>query len=339
MLKRKVHRIDKAGNLNSLQLKEETLDSPSKNEVTIQVKAVGLNFADVFAITGLYSATPKSSFIPGLEFSGEIITLGDNVKGFKLGDKVMGVTRFGAYATHINIQTDYIRLIPKSWSYLDGASFVVQALTAYYALVPLGAIEKNQTVLIHSAAGGVGILANRIAKKWNAFTIGTIGDSSKEELLRREHYDVSIVRTTNFKNDLKKILGEKELHLVLECIGGKIFQDSYDLLSSGGRLITYGSANFTPKSSSPNYFNVALNYLTRPLLDPLDMTTQNKGVFGFNLIWLYEKHELLGRYLDDLLKLEIDAQIIGKVFPFDNAIEAIQFFQSGKSVGKILLEV
>ena len=149
------------------------------------MKAIGLNFADLFAIQGLYSATPKESFIPGLEYSGIIIKKGNDVNDFQVGDKIMGAIRFGAYTTHLNIDQRYILKLPEGWTFEEGASFIVQSLTAYYSLVELGNIKPNYTVLIHSAAGGVGIYANRIAKKFNAFTIGTIGSESKEKFFNQ----------------------------------------------------------------------------------------------------------------------------------------------------------
>lgn len=336
-MQRRAYRIQKAGNIDDLKLITEELPEPGEEEVTVRISAVGLNFADVFALTGLYSATPKGSFVPGLEYSGTIIKIGENVPQFSVGDKIMGVTRFGAYTDFLNINYKYVSRLPNNWSFEEGASFITQALTAYYALHPLGALKKNQTVLIHSAGGGVGILANRIAKLSNAYTIGTIGDSSKIPLLQKEGYDAWIVRSESFYDDLKKALGQRELNLVLECIGGKIFEDSYRALSSGGRIVTYGSANFTPNSYSPNWPSVIWNYLFRPRLDPLAMTTENKSVMAFNLIWMWDKIEELTQILKELFSLELSPQLVGREYPFEKALDALAYFQSGKSVGKIVL--
>jgi alcohol dehydrogenase len=336
---RKVHRINKAGDIKNLKLVTEELAFPNDNEVTVEINSIGLNFADIFALTGLYSATPKGSFVPGLEYSGIIHALGKNVTQFTVGDKVMGVTRFGAYSDYINIDQRYIYTLPKSWNFSEGAGFIAQSLTAYYALSLLGGLKKNQTVLIHSAAGGVGILANRIAKKLGAYTIGSIGDTNKISILKSEGYDGYIVRSNNFYKDLYETLQGRELNLILECIGGQIFKDSYNLLSSGGRLITYGSANFTPDSSHPDWINAVRNYLFRPKLDPLSMISQNKSVMAFNLIWMWDKIEELSSLLKEVLALELKPQLIGKEFPFEDAKGALNYFKSGKSIGKVILKV
>src|SRR4051812_19497602 len=130
MIERQVYRINKAGSIKDLKLQIESLEPLQADEVCVQVKAIGLNFADIFAIQGLYSATPKGSFIPGLEFSGEVIAIGSNVCQWKVGDQVMGATKFGGYASHINLNHQYVIPLPSAWSFEQGAGFLVQGLTA-----------------------------------------------------------------------------------------------------------------------------------------------------------------------------------------------------------------
>lgn len=338
-MKRTVYRITKAGSINDLKLTKETLPLPEPDEVQIEVKAIGLNFADIFAIQGLYSATPKESFIPGLEYSGVIINKGKDVSEFEIGDKIMGAIRFGAYATHLNINKNYILKLPAEWSFEEGASFIVQSLTAYYSLVALGNIQINSTILIHSAAGGVGIYANRIAKKFKAFTIGTIGNPNKTDLLIKEGYDKIIVRDKYFADKLLQSLDDRELNIVLECIGGKIFSESFRQMSAGGRIIVYGAAQYSTGNSRPNYLKVLTKYLTRPKVDPLSLSDKNKSVMGFNLIYLWDKVDLMKKYLDDILKLDLPKPIIGEKFDFNNLIDAVRKFQSGQTVGKVVIKL
>ncbi|GAA5041342.1 alcohol dehydrogenase [Marivirga lumbricoides] len=289
MIKKKSYRINKAGNIKRLKLVEEAIVKPESNQVQVKIHSIGLNFADIFAILGLYGATPEGSFIPGLEYSGEIIETGDGVDNFKVGDKVMGVTRFGSYTSCINIEANYVTPIPKGWSFNEGAAFLVQALTAYYGLYYLGNLQKGATVLIHSAAGGVGLLANRMAQKTGAYTIGTISSANKIKLLKAEGYQDYIIRDKNFRSNLEKSLIGRELNLIMECIGGEVFKIGYDLLAPQGRLINYGSARYGDNSNSPNWLRLAWLYLRRPKIDPQKMIESNKAILGFNLIWLYEK--------------------------------------------------
>lgn len=326
----------KAGSFNNLRIREDQLPPLQSGEVTVEVKACGLNFADIFAIKGLYSATPKGEFVPGLEFSG-IVTRVEAKSDFKEGDRVMGVTRFGGYTTHINIAEQYVTSLPDDWSFEQGSAFLVQVLTAYYGLVDLGNIQENSTVLIHSAAGGVGVWANRIAKNFNAYTIGTIGSESKIDFLKDEGYDDFIVRGNDFKEKLTDKLNGRKLDIVMECIGGSILMDSFKCLGKEGRLITFGSARFAQQTSSPNKLKLLIKYLTRPMIDPMKLTQSNKGLLGFNLIYLFEHAEKMNKILDELSSMNIGKPVVGHSFKFDELKNALELFQSGKTTGKVIL--
>lgn len=329
----------KAGSIKNLRLTEGETPPPAPGEVTVSVKAIGLNFADIFAIQGLYSATPKGNFVPGLEYSGVIENIGDNVKGFSKGDKIMGVTFFGAYSTLLNIDQRYVSPLPDQWNFEDGASFLVQALTAYYALVNLGNLQNGNTVLIHSAAGGVGIWANRIAKKIGAYTIGSVGSKSKFHLLEKEGYDKYLLRGSDFRQQLEHCLNGKNLNLVMECIGGKIFKESYRKLAPTGRMVVYGSASYSSPSDRPNYPKLIAKYLTRPKIDPQKMIEENKSILGFNLIWLFHEVEMMNDILRKLKELHLGNPVIGHTFPFKDLPQAIRLFQSGKTTGKVVVVV
>ena len=190
-----------------------------------------------------------------------------------------------------------------------------------------------------SAAGGVGIYANRIAKKFNAYTIGTVGNSSKIDFLKKEGYNDVIVRDKYFKEKLKKTLNGKDLNIVLECIGGEIFKDSFDLLSPNGRIMIYGGAQFMSHSSRPNYLKLLYQYLTRPKIDPLSLSDTNRSVMGFNLIYLWDKPEEMERMLTNILGLNLKTPYVGSTFPFEKLTNGLKLFQSGKTIGKVVVTI
>ncbi len=331
--------LPKAGSIDNLKLVDEPINDPEVNEVQIEVKAIGFNFADIFAMFGLYEATPEGSFIPGLEFSGLVVKMGKGVKAINIGKEVMGVTKFGGYTSHLNIDPDYLVDLPKTWNFEEGASYLVQALTAYYGLIELGNLKKGQTVLVQSATGGVGIWANRIAKQFDAFTIGCVGNSSKLNFLVAEGYDHGFVRGATFKSDLKKALGGRELNIIMECIGGKVLKDSYATLAPEGRMIVYGSARYAQPRARPNYFKLVWLFLKRPMLDPQKMIEQNKSVMGFNLIYLYEKAGLLHEVLEKLSKMDLGKPYVGHVFEFEHLKDAVKLFQTGQTTGKVVVRI
>lgn len=337
-MQRKAYRL-KAGNIKNLKIIQEELPEPGPNEVTVEVKAIGLNFADVFAIWGLYSATPKGEFTPGLEYSGVIIKIGKDVNNVKPGDRVMGVTRFGAYTTHLNIGSQYVIPLSEEWTFEEGAAYLVQVLTAYYAMVSLGGLQKDQTVLIHSAAGGVGILANRLAKKIGAFTIGTIGSPAKTELLKQEGVDRIIVRGEDFPQKLDEAVGDRELNLVMECIGGNVLKQGFAKLAPQGRTVVYGAAQYASPGDRPNLLRILWKFINRPKIDAQQLAEDNKGILGFNLIYLYEKSELMHQLIAEIAELKIGKPKVGHAFPFEQLPNAIRLFKTGKTTGKVLITI
>jgi alcohol dehydrogenase len=338
-MNRQIYIQKKAGTPKNLHLVEETIPNIKENEVLIKTKSIGMNFADVFAIYNLYSATPKGSFTPGLEYSGIVVSVGNLVKNFKMGDRVMGVTRFGAYSSHIITDEDSIFSIPNDWSMDEGAGFLVTTLTAYYALRVLGHLDKDKTILIHSAAGGVGRVAIEICKKYGGIPFGVVGDSSKIKSLTELSCDHCYVRKNSWvdevKNDLSK-LNREGIDLVLECIGGEVFIQSYNLLSREGRLITYGNAQFTPKSDF-HWFKTIWMYITRPKLDPLAMIHLNRSVMGFNLIWMWDQKQKLKMMMSEIDKLSLNPPLIGNVYGWNDVQNAIHTFKTGSTYGKQII--
>ena len=336
-LQRLVYRL-KAGNINRLKISKEDLGSPQPGQVCIKVKAIGLNFADVFAILGLYSATPKEAFIPGLEFSGEVIGLSGDCGNLRTGDQVIGVTRFGAYTNYLNIDHRLCVPLPEHWTFDDGAAYLVQVLTAYYGLINLGNVKQGDTVLIHSGAGGVGIWANRISKHLGCTTIGTVSSKEKLEVLVEEGFDEQILRKKRtFTHDLKVALKERPLNLIMESIGGSIMEQGFKQLAPMGRLVLFGSAHYGERTDRPNYLKLIPKYLSRPKIDPQSMIEQNKSIMAFNLIYLFQQVELMQDILEHLKTMKLGKPLIGHTYDFEQLKEAIRFFQSGKSVGKIVI--
>jgi len=335
-MNRYVWRTSKAGAIDRLALIQEEMGALEKNHVRIKVHAVGLNFADIFALTGLYSATPEGSFIPGLEYCGEIIEIAEGVTSFQIGQKVMGVTRFGGYVSHIDTATEFITPLPESWSYEQGAAYLVQTLTAYYALTELGNLKPKQNIFIQSAAGGVGLQAMKLVQALNANPIGCVGSSAKKEFLAEQGFDHVIVRDENFKAQVANL---PLFDQVLDGVGGEIQKICFDHLSPMGRLIVFGAAEFTPSKNRPNYVSAAWKYLTRPKYDVMDMISANKSVMAFNLIWLWEQVEYLNTLLHEMQKIDITPPHVGHIFDFESALDAIECLRQGNNLGKVVLKI
>ena len=352
MSQRDVWRIDHAGSLDKLTRRTEAIEPPPAGHARVAIKAIGLNFADIFACLGLYSATPKGSFIPGLEFSGivESITPGGDhstsAQKIQVGDSVMGLTRFGGYVTAINTPLMFLRRVRPGWSLTEAAALPVQALTAWYGLIRLGALERDDAVLLQSAAGGVGLNALAMLDTIGARTVAVVGSRSKQQWLV-EHRGLSadrvIVRDRRtFSGDLDRALsaiGRKGFDVVFDAVSGPYFKPSYERLSPEGRLVVYGAADFMTQGSRANYLHLALSYLRRPRIDPLQMISDNRSVMGFNLIWLWDRADQLLTGYDALDSLVAEPPLVGRRFSFADAHGAMRYLQSGDSVGKVVLDV
>ena len=336
MPQRSVWQTPKAGDIGRLSQQTEPLGSLPAGRVRVAVRAVGLNFADIFALTGLYSATPPGAFVPGLEFAGTVLEADCGTEGFSPGDRVMGVTRFGGYATMVDSEPEYLISLPDDWDFAQGAAWPAQTLTAWYALTHLGALQSGQTVLVHSAAGGVGLQAMKLARALGAIPVGTVGNPAKVACLEALGFEEVLVREQNFARQLQR--AALTFDLVLDAIGGAVQRASFDALNPMGRLVVFGAAEFTPKGKRPDYLNALWRYLRRPRYDVMDMISSNRSVLAFNLIWLWEQKSQMQALLDELAAVPLTPPLVGHRFEFSDAHAALDLLRSGRSVGKVVLE-
>lgn len=337
-----------AGSLERLTLREEPAPEPEPGEVLVRVSAVGLNFADVFAALGLYSATPRGAFVPGLECAGTVEAVGAPRPGgpaFEVGDRVVAVTRFGGYATAIAVDARQVHPLPEGWSFAEGAAWPVQALTAWYALFPLGAVEAGDCVLVHSAAGGVGLHALDLAGAVGAKVIATVGQPEKRDFLVTERGlsagSIIVRDRRRFGAQLEAALAAVEargLDVVLDAVMGPFFRPAFDRLVPEGRHVVFGAADFMPGGARPDWLRLGARWLKRPRIDPLALVDKNRAVFGFNLIWMWDALDRLPRAYAELGRLARRRPHVGTRLPFARAPEAMRLLQGGRTVGKVVLE-
>ena len=351
---RQVWRISRAGSLDRLAKAREALPAPGAGEACVRVQAIGLNLADVFACLGLYSATPKGPFIPGLEFAGVIEEVGPPAaadalaagSSLRAGDAVLGVTRFGAYATALNAPLHLLARIPQGWDAAQAAAFPAQGLTAWYGLIELARVQPGELVLLQSAAGGVGLGALAILESIGARVVAAVGREDKRQFLveqRRLPPDLVIVRDRRrFRDQLGRALaaaGADGFDVVFDAVAGPFLEPAFARLRPRGRLVVYGAADFMPGGRNAWDPRLLVRYLRRPRIDPLSLIAQNRGVIGFNLIWLWDQAHRVPQAYAALLAMCPDPPLVGRRFPFAQAPEAMAFLKSGRSVGKVVLEV
>jgi len=262
----KAIRIHQTGGPEVLQLEDIELAAPAKGEVRIRHHAIGLNFIEIYFRKGMYPS--PLPFTPGNEGAGQIVAVGKGVKGFKVGDRVAYAAIPGSYAEERNIDARYIVKLPKEISYETGAAMMLKGLTAQYLLRRTYKVKKGDVVLVHAAAGGVGLILCQWAKALGATVIGTVGSEEKGALAKKagaKH--IIYYNTENFAERVAEITKGKKCDVVYDGVGKATFPGSLDCLKPMGTFVSFGSS-----SGQIDAFNIGILqqkgslFATRPTL-------------------------------------------------------------------------
>lgn len=333
--------ITKAGPPEVLEIREAPDPEPKTGEVRIRVEASGVNFADILGRMGLYPDLPPMPVVPGYEVSGRIDAVGVGVAGDWVGRDVLAVTRFGGYADTICVSLNQIFARPQAMSALEAAAIPVNYFTAWQLIVVMGGLKRNETVLIHSAGGGVGIAATQIAKHIGAQVIGTASAAKHAELRTLGVDHLIDYRTEDFEARTRDITKGRGVELILDAVGGELWKKGYRVLAPTGRLGMFGiSAAVSGKQR--NMLGMLALLASTPWFqfNPLALMNANKGVFGVNLGHLWGEIDRQREWADRLLELWTQGVVkpkIARSFPFAEAAQAHHFIQDRKNIGKVVL--
>jgi NADPH:quinone reductase-like Zn-dependent oxidoreductase len=315
-------------------------DAPGHGQARVRVRAAGINFADLMARSGLYPDAPKPPCVVGYEFAGDVESVGEGVEGFAPGDRVLGGTRFGGYAELVTVGTAELLALPDDWSYEEGAALPVNYATANAGLIRYGSLKQGERVLLHAAAGGVGIAATQIAKLAGAEVFGT-ASASKHDAIRGFGVDHPIdYRGRDFVDEVRKVAGSKRpLDLVMDAIGGRSFRKSFSLLRAGGRLVCFGASSV--QSRDRRSIPGALRILARtPWFSPMRLMSESKAVIGLNMLTIWDEKRSLEEYIEPLSKWIADGSVrpvVADAFPLERGADAHRFMHERKNIGKVVL--
>lgn len=332
--------MTKFGPPEALKVQEWADPFPGKGEVKIRVKAIGLNFADVMARLGLYPGVPKPPFIPGIEVCGIITRLGEGVRKWRRGDRVIAATAFGGYAEYAIAKQDRVFPLPRRMNFDEGASLSVTYLTAYHGLVTLAHLQQGDKLLVHAAAGGVGSAAIQVAKHLGAEIFATASTAEKLEFARNQGANHLInYRTDDFEKNIRKSTNGYGVDVVFDSIGGAVLKKGWRLLAPMGRYVLFGFSGIAGKRTYSK-IKALREVLAAPILLPHTLLSRNVSLSCFNLNFLTQK----SAYLRNALRLILDWQatgivrpVIGTRYPFERIAEAHAFMQARKSIGKIVI--
>jgi NADPH:quinone reductase-like Zn-dependent oxidoreductase len=324
--------ITRHGPPEVLQVQERVDPVPGPGEALIDVHAAGINFADVMARLGLYPDAPKPPCVIGYEVTGTVAAVGEGVQ-LAPGARVMAPTRFGGYAERAVAPADAVVELPAELSFEEGAAIPVNYVTAWEALIRASNLQAGERVLIHAAAGGVGIAGTQIAKRHGAEVWGT-ASAGKHDAIRGFGVDHPVdYQRPGWEREVPK------LDVVMDAIGGPSFRRSYGLLRAGGRLVCFGASGVVA-GERRNLIAAARTALRMPRFNLIKQMSQSKSVIGLNVLSLWDELESAARWTGPLREMLADGTIrpvVAEIFAFERAADAHRFITERRNVGKVVL--
>jgi len=318
----KAVQVAQYGGPEVLKIKDVEIGQPKNGQALIRVERAGVNFIDIYLRRGTYPG--KLPYIPGLEGSGVVEAVGENVKNVKPGDRVAYVHEPGSYAEQTLVDSDRLILLPQELSFEQGAAFPLQGMTAHYLIHEFRKIKPNEVVLIHAAAGGMGLLLVQWAKHLGAKVFGTVSTPEKAEIAKQAGADEVILYTKqNFVTEINRLTNKHGADLIIDGVGKTTFAGNLEAAAVRGNIVIFGAASGPADPISPNA-----------------LMSRSLTVSGGSLSnYILTREELLKRAQDVMkgikegwLKLRID-----HVYPLEKAGEAQRNMEERKSTGKILL--
>ncbi|MGE0657907.1 MAG: NADPH:quinone oxidoreductase family protein [Reyranellaceae bacterium] len=315
------------GDPSVLQLVEMEAPQPGPGQIGIRVRAAALNFPDVLMVAGGYQLKPPLPFIPGMEACGEVTAVGTGVESHCVGDRVIFNKRFGCFAEQVTAPAGDARPLPAGWSFAEGAAFAVGYKTAYHALVQRGHLKPREVLLVHGAAGGVGLAAVELGKLLGARVIATGGDDARLEVVRNRGADFVLnYRDAPFWQTVKDLTDGRGADVIFDPVGGDVFDQSLKCVAWGGRILIVG---FTSGRIATLPTNIAL-------------------IKGFSVIGVRageavrREPEVGVEYNRELWKLAGEGRLrphVSHILPLENWVEGMALLTDRKVVGKAVLDI
>jgi NADPH:quinone reductase len=318
--------FEEYGGPEVLKLIDSEKPTAGESEVIIEVKAIGVNYADTARREGKYVVPTKLPYVPGSEVAGVVVETGSEVKKFKKGSRVVALIESNGYAEFAAVDERVLIPVPEGVSFEQAVALPLQGLSAYHILKTMGRLEEGESVLIHAAAGGVGSIAVQLAKIFGAGKI--IATASTEEKLAHAK-SLGATHLVNYSEEgwadkVKELTDGKGVDVALEMVGGEVFNQTVKCLAPFGRLVIFGAA-----SGEQATFNPGL------------LMRKNQSVIGFFLPQIMRKPDLFQSSFAELLdymntgKLQLT---VGGTYPLEDAAEVHRLLQGRQTIGKLVLK-
>lgn len=318
------------GSLDVIAIEDRPTPRPGPGQILIEVAAAGINFADLLAVQGKYQVEAKPPYVPGMEVAGMVLAVGESVSRFKTGDRVIATMRQGAFAEAALATESECHHLPADISFADGASLGIAYQTAYFGLRDSGRLEPGEVVLVNGAAGGVGIAAVQLAKAFGATVLGGLNGLAKGDVVRRNGADHLIDLTApnlsdSLRDQVKAATGGRGADVILDMIGGDVFDASLRALAFRGRIVIIGFTSGRMPVIKANYLFI-------------------KNITATGLIWgYYRDHDPAGvrRAQEEIFALCRAGRAkphVMKVLPLEKFREAFELMAARQIEGRIVIE-
>ena len=316
--------VNQFGGIEGMEVREVPDPEASEGQVRVAIEAAGVNYADIMQRLGSYPGGPEPPYAAGFEYAGTIDQVGEGVEGWKVGDRVMGLCKMGGYSEYTVVPASQALPIPDTLSFQEAAAIPCQYFTAYHVLITLGQLQSGQTVLIQAAAGGLGTILVQIAHHLGARVIGTASTDEKCQTIEELGCDHPInYKEKKFRDEVERITEGKGCELIVETVGGRVFDLSLRCLKPLGRLIVVGVASNDPR---PVYGSFLLPH--------------NLTVSGFHLNGYLGNRPAMKdaiQCLDVWLEKGVLKFVVNHTFPLEEAAEAHRQISDRKTSGKVVL--
>ncbi|XP_072491975.1 synaptic vesicle membrane protein VAT-1 homolog-like isoform X2 [Notamacropus eugenii] len=297
------------GGLSKLRVSRRPMPEPQEAELKIRVKACGLNFIDLMVRQGNIDNPPKTPLVPGFECSGIVEALGDNVKGYEIGDRVMAFVNYNAWAEVVCTPVEFVYRIPDDMNFPEAAAFPMNFVTAYMMLFEVANLREGMSVLVHSAGGGVGQAVAQLCSTIPNVTVFGTASSFKHEAIK-DSVTHLFDRNADYVQEVKRISPEG-VDIVLDCLCGENTGKGLSLLKPLGTYILYGSSN-TVTGETKSFFSFAKSWWQVEKVNPIKLYEENKVMAGFsllNLLFRQGRGDLVKGVMDKLIALYNEKKI------------------------------
>ncbi|MBU0742508.1 zinc-binding dehydrogenase [bacterium] len=333
--------ITRTGEPEVMEVRESTDPSPGPGTVRVRAAAAGVNFADVMIRIGLYPDAPRLPMVPGYEIAGVVDAVGEGVSESRLGEHVLALCGFGGYSDVVCVPSRHTYRLPDGLSLAAAAALPVNYLTAYQMLEVMAPPREGETVLVHGAAGGVGLAAVQLSRLRGARVLGS-ASPAKHDFLRERGVDFCLdSRQRHFAAEVRAATGGRGVDIALEPRHGRWIRESYEALAPAGRLVLFGFAD-AARSKRGGRLDVLRTLAGVPWLglNPIRLMNDNKGVLGVNLGRMWGEQERVAAWMNRLLAWAGEGRIrphVDRTFPLTDAASAHHYLQDRRNRGKVLL--